>query len=636
MSISKVQGKINIAIEQLDGGLNTKDAPNKIGDFESPDCLNVVFSDEGAVQTRSGTTYCGNSVGSNAIDGMISYNQTMAIFAGGRMYRSSGALSTATWVQVTTASGKFATGANVEAVTYQGISFMSDGTNGPYRWEGGENFYNMGIGIPGSPTSVSDTAGTAGPAAGTYYYKVAFVNSHVVTGEAGVGASGPTLVTTATIRVSSIPLGSGLNGVAARKIYRATSLSGQYGLVRTLNDNTTTSFTDTLALGQEGSAPVEDGTAPTPWTTVREHKGSIFFDDSSNRSLLRFTDYENPFVSQVENFFSIADRKGEVILAIGVQDDFLTVFYNKSMIWIYDLVDPSDYPTWTRVLSPANLAIIGPRAFAEIPNGIIFVGVQEGKMSGIHVLTGINVSEIADDKLRSKNIAEKIEPTLFAMPTTLQPKIAVIAFQNRVYFACPIRTTSTFLDGIFYFDILRLGRNGSPGSWAPWDGIEVQDFVIHDGLLYGGSSQGDGRVIQFDSGAYVDADGSAINSYFWTKEYGGEGELSYWMKDGRWADIWHALLGTYNMKYRYRKDGSLGDGVQYPVDLTPGGAVYGNFIWGDGTLYGSGNQNKESRVYIGPVTGKRFQHGFTNENTVNQYFKVFSLQSRMNLRSEKR
>lgn len=136
MPISRVQGKITQAIDQLDGGLNTKDATNKIGDYESPDCLNVIFSNEGAVETRSGTTYLGAAVSTSSIDGMLTYNGTAAIFAGGRMYR----LSATTWTQVTTASGKFATGANVESVTYQGVSFMSDGTNGPYRWHGGNRF----------------------------------------------------------------------------------------------------------------------------------------------------------------------------------------------------------------------------------------------------------------------------------------------------------------------------------------------------------------------------------------------------------------------------------------------------------------------------------------------------------------
>lgn len=636
MPISKVQGKITIAVDQLDGGLNTKDAANKIGDYDSPDCLNVIFSNEGAVQTRSGTTYLGAAVNTSSIDGMLTYNGTAAIFAGGHMYR----LSSTTWAEVTTASGKFATGANVESVTYQGVSFMSDGTNGPYRWEGGENFYMMGVGIPTAPTGVSNvaTASSQGIVTGnTVYYKVAFVNSHVVTGQPGSMSLGVTPGTTANINVSGIPLGSGLFGVSSRKIYRSTATNGIFGLVKTLSDNTASTFTDTVPVGSEGSAAVTDGTAPTPWTTVREFKETIFFDDSSNKSLLRFTDYQNPYISSAANFFSTENNKGEDIGAIGVQDNFLTVFYKKSKIWVYDLVTPSTASTWTRALSPSNLGIVGPRAFAEIPDGIVFMGMQNGKISGIHQISGVNVNQIADHALRSEDIGGKIDPTLFAMPASLLSKVAMTSYQNKLYIAVPQSSISTTIDGMLYFDNLRLTTNGeSPGSWAPWTGIKVQALLNHNGTLYGGSSQGDGRVIEFNSGAYVNADGSAINSYWWSKELGGEGDLAYWTKDGRWTDIWHALVGTYNMKYRFRKDGDSGNGTSYSVNLTQGGSIYGSFNWGDGSLYGSGNQTKQSRVYIGPVLGKRFQHGFTNENTVNQYFKVFNFQSTINLRSQKR
>ena len=86
------------------------------------------------------------------------------------------------------------------------------------------------------------------------------------------------------------------------------------------------------------------------------------------------------------------------------------------------------------------------------------------------------------------------------------------------------------------------------------------------------------------------------------------------------------------MNYRFRKDGDIGTGNEYAISVAIGGATWGSFTWGDGTLYSSGNATKEDRVFIGPVVGKRFQHGFTNQNTVGQAFKVFSLQSTMNLR----
>lgn len=629
-TIRSVGGKVQLEIERLDGGLNTKDSISTISPYESPDCKNVVFTDEGSVQTRSGTTYVGAAINTSNIDGQASYNSSHIIWGGGRMFR----YSSSTWTQVTTASGKFASGANVAATVFQGVLFMSDGTNGPYRYEGAESFYNMGIGIPASPQAASGTAGTSGPAAGTYYYKVAFVNTAVVTGEASSAVVGPTITTTATINVTSIPVGTGLYGVAARKIYRASTSAGTYRLVKTLSDNVTTSFTDTMALGAEGSAAVDDGTAPTPWTTVKTHKEVIFFDDSSNRSLLRFTNYQNPYISEAGNFFSVAKGMGESVTALGVQDDFLCAFYDKSMIWVYDLTDPSDETTWSRALSPANIGIVGPKALAEVPNGIVFVGKTNGRLTGIYLLSGLDVAETADTKLRTRNIAERIEPTILNWPSSLWSKIAVTSFDGRLYFAIPDSSSSSKLDGILYFDILRLGDKGQPGSWAPWDGITVQNLLVHEGSLYGGSSNGDGRIIQFNSGAYQDATGSAINSYWWSKEYGGEGQLQSWTKDARYVDLWYELTGAWPMYYRIRKDGEAGTGTAYSVDLTPGGAVWGTFVWGNAN-WGPAGTDRESRVPVGARTGKRFQHRFDNTNTAGRSFKVHRLQFTMNLRRER-
>lgn len=626
-TLKNVGGKVQIEIERLDGGLNTKDSPSKISPFESPECKNVEFTDRGSVQTRSGTTFIGEAVNTSSVDGQASYNGSHLVWAGGMMYHK----TAATWAAVTAASGQFASGANVASEVYQSILFCSDGTNGPYRYEGPTDFYEMGIDIPSAPTSLSDTAGDI--AADTYYYKVAFVNSHVVTGEAGSASVGVTIGASATIKVENIPVATGLQGVESRKIYRATSSAGTYRLVKTLSDNVTTSFTDTVAVGDEGSAAVTDGTAPTVFSTIRQHKERLFFPDSEDKSLLRFTDYQNPFISQADNFFSVHKGTGETIKAIGVQDDFVCTFYDKKSIWIYDLTDPSDETSWTRVKSPANMGIVGPNALAETENGIVFVGKLNGKLSGIHILSGINVAETADDKLRTQNIAEKIEPTILAWPDTLLSKIAVTSYGSRLYLAVPDSSTSTILDGIMYFDILRLGDQGQPGSWAPWDGITVQNFLVHEGELYGGSSNGDGRIIQFNSGEYQDADGSAIDSYFWTKQFGGESAIESYQKDGRYVFLWYDLVGGWNMNYRYRKDGDAGQGTAIEIDLTPPSGVWGTaYTWNPINIWGGGATDAETQHSISPILGRRFQHRFDNQNTAGQYFRVHALKMLMNLR----
>lgn len=625
-SIRNVGGKVRYSLERLDGGQNTKDSPSKIGAFETPECLNVVFDDAGSVATRDGTaTFNTQAIGSFTVDGGVSYKNTMVVWANGGMYRASGT----TFVPVTAASGKFTAGQKVASKIYQNILFCSDGSNGPWKYTGGENFYKMGIDVPSAPTGTSNGAGSL--STGTYYYAVSYVNSQAVEGEVGSASVAVVLTNSSTVRLTDIPVGSALVGADKRRIYRAENQSGPFRRIGEIADNTTTTFDDTVANGAEGVESIEDATAPTPFKTIELHKERLFFDDSSNRSFLRYTDFTNPFVSQVENFEPIDQGDGEDILAVCSQDDFVTAWKENSNSSI-ETPDPSDDLTWIKRKSPSNLGIVGPLAFAKMQNGVIFVGRQNGRLTGLHVLSGLQVVETFDGRLRSQNISEKVEYDLLNLiEDTGWDDIALTVYKNRLYMAYPFEGSSNN-SRILWLDLNRFVPPNQPGSWAPWDGLTIGQFFTHRGVLYGTSAAANGKVFQFDAGAYSDS-GSAINSYFWTKEIGGqeEGELDSYVKDLREIYVWHARLGDYNMSVRFRVDGDSGTGLAYNINLNPAGSVWGTMIWGVDP-WGGQRTDFEVRIPIGRVTGKRFQIRFDNQNTANQGFKVHRLEVGMNLR----
>lgn len=625
-SIKNIGGKIRYSVERFDGGLNTKDSPSRISAFETPECLNVVFDDTGSVATRDGTAqYNTQAIGTFIVDGGISYNQSMIVWANGNMYRMSGT----TAVLVTSASGKFLAGSKVAAKVYQSVLFCSDGTNGPYKYTGSENFYNMGIDIPSAPTAASNGGGSL--ATGTYYYAVSFVNSQVVEGELGSFSVACTTTSSSTVRVSQIPVGSALAGVNQRFIYRAETSSGPFRKVGVISNNTTTTFDDTVANGAEGKFPVDDGSKPGPFKTIELHKDRLFFDDNSNRSYLRYTNFTNPYISEAENFEPIDNGDGDTILCVVTQDDFVTAFKDNSTTSI-ETVDPSDDLTWIKRRSPSNLGIAGPRAFAYMQNGVIFFGRQSNKITGLHVLAGNQVVQTYDGRLRAQTISQKIEYDLLTLlNSSYAADIAMQVFRNRLYMAYTY-TGQTSNQRMFWLDLNRFNPPNEPGSWAPWDNIKVNQLFIHDGSLYGTSSQTDGKIIKFEAGAYTDQ-GSAINSYFWTKEIGGEndGELDSYKKDLREIYVWVERLGTYNMNVRYRVDGESGSGRAFPIRLNPEGSLWGTMIWGSGK-WGGPKRDSETRLSIGRLLGNRFQLGFDNQNTASQAFKVHRLEVGMNLR----
>jgi uncharacterized phage protein gp47/JayE len=110
-----------------------------------------------------------------------------------------------------------------------------------------------------TPTAPTVAAGAAGVPNGTYKVQVTFLNSM---GETAGGAEATVTVTNQQISWTAIPLGGA--GTTARRLYRtaAGGATGTEKLVTTLNDNTTTTFTDNVADSALGNAiPTTNTTA---------------------------------------------------------------------------------------------------------------------------------------------------------------------------------------------------------------------------------------------------------------------------------------------------------------------------------------------------------------------------------------
>lgn len=111
-------------------------------------------------------------------------------------------------------------------------------------------------GVPTAPTA-ADSGSAGNPLAGTYEYAISFTTTD---GETAPGPSS-TPITTASARqinLTAIPLGG--PGTVGRKIYRQRD-GGGYKFVATLANNTTVIYTDNIAEGALGAAPLEDSTA---------------------------------------------------------------------------------------------------------------------------------------------------------------------------------------------------------------------------------------------------------------------------------------------------------------------------------------------------------------------------------------
>jgi hypothetical protein len=647
-NIKPVAGRVQIEVDRLDGGLNSQYSPNSLDLSESPDCLNVVFNSEGSVESRTGAYFVNTtSIGAAPLDGLASYNGSMIAWAGGSMYHKSGT----TFFTVHSAGSQFTSGAVIAHVVYQNMLICSDGTNGPYRYHEPGSFYQLGVATPSAATRV--TNGVGGVPIGTWYWKVSYVNTGVVEGEVGSATCALVLGAANSVTVSSLPIGAASLGVAQRFIYRGSTTAGPFRFVGAVSDNTTNSFVDnvgatTWAVGAE---PPDDASKPTPFTTVYQHKERLFFDDSNNRSLLRYTDYTNPYVSQAENFVYLSKQDGNVILAVNVQQDLVTAFKDDAY-YLIALNDPGDDTTWQVERGPGNIGIVGSRALCQCSDGLLFMGKQGGKITGVHLLSGTEILETSARVMKTRSISDRVKGDLQALPSGYFHKMAMINFQEQILIA-HTDTGDTTNKYILWFDSGRIqSSDGQPGSWAPWDGrgAQMNCFVEFAGKLYGGSSNSDGFVYELlQKSNYSDvtvaagvASAEAINAYWWSKPIGAgsttgtEESIDSWIKDWRYLNLWYDLLGAFDMKVNYKTDGDASDGYSFLVDLNPGGSLWGVIFWGiNGWGGGTTDKEKQFSFPIGPLVGRRVSIRLSNANTAGSAFRVRNMKLACNLRRQR-
>lgn len=608
----------------FDGGLNTKFEKSIIDDHESPDCLNVVFSN-GAVGTREGTTKVNTTaIGSFACDGLYtrhtnSGGETMVVFAGGSAWTLAGT----TFSTIPSAQSVFTAGFRVATAEYQQHMFIGNGGVIPYKYNG-TDFTRHGV-YPDT-TTMSVASNAAGVLNGDYRYKVTYVNSQSVEGDVG-----PVTTTfaaaNATLRVTSIPVAPQSFGISARKLYRnTTAASGTYKLVTTINDNTTTQYDDNNADSALGAAAPTDNGVPPKYSTICYHRDRLFCNDPANPNFVWYSELNEPYTFPALNFVRFGDNTSDLVRAIATDGENIAVFGDKSIMLIY--MPDTDDTNWVRIRVKSDYGCKSPFGIVKYSNGLLFPAVQENRFVGFAHLIGDAIAPSATlltvTAAGSELLSDKIEPDMLDVPSGDVDEISGFVYENTAYFSLPETSSSTENDRIYIFDfsISNLSKK-TPYSWAPWSGLYAAQMTEYSGNLYYGDGRANGFVFKMNAGVYSD-NGAAIDSYYWTKEFGGnKGDFNF-HKDFRYANVLVDLAGTYQMNFTARVDSDTGSGNTQVISLDPGGSLWGSMVWGTDE-WGGGNSQAEFRMDLGTLSGKRIQFKFDNQETAGQRFKVHSL-----------
>lgn len=621
----------------FEGGLNNKFPRTVIADNETPDSLNIVFTN-GAAETRGGTSKLNTTaVGAFAGDGLYtrhdnSGSETMIVFAGGTAWQLTGA---STFTTIPSAQSVFTAGVRVGTAEYQNKMFIGNGYVTPYKYDG-TNFTRHGVAAPTTTATVASNGVGAISASVDCVYAVTYVNSALVEGNVSPFTTTFTIsATSGQNRLTSVPVAPQSYGVSSRNIYRASSTVGPFKRVGTISDNTTTTFTDNVAFSALGvTAPTDNG-EPPKYSSIVLHQNRLFCNDASNPNYVWYSNALAPYTFGALNFQPVGDASFDLVKGLAVYNNgILVLCQNALYLWYMPTTTPTD---WQMIKIKSQYGSKSPFGTFLYDNKCMFPAMQNSKFAGFAAVSNDVVTsertQLSTSLAGADRTSDKIEPDMFQIQEAYAALISAFVFKNKSYVAVPYGNGATNNTRAYIFDFSHSQVTDQEYSWEPLTGITPAQFTAYGGSLYYLDAAATGTVYLMEQTNYSD-NGTAINSYLWTKEFSGVPGHENLQKDFRKVKLLVDLSGAYYMSLTYRTDSDAGGGTVQQVSLNPGSAIWGTLIWGM-DVWGAGKAQQEITVPLGQTTGKRIQFKFSNQNVAGQYFKLHGLNYTYNLKGRR-
>lgn len=618
----------------LDGGLNTKVEPAWQLDNESPECMNVIFGD-GSVETRGGTSQLNTaSVGSFACDGLYTRHdssgvETMTAWWNGTLYDLQGT----SFISITSSKSVFTAGARVTSTEYENYIFYANGQDILRKWNGAE-FTRMGV-YPPTTTFTAGTATTGNALSGSFSYKMTFVNSNLVESDVGPISSTFTAANE-NILLTSLPVAPVSFGVNTRRLYRTEDGGTEYKRLVTISNNTATTYEDAIEDADLGvAAPTDNGYPPVTSTSLLYHQGRIFMIDTSD-NLVKYSEIGNPYVVKATNFLRIGDTSGDIPRSLSIHDNSILVACKRSL-WIIYMPDTDD-SNWVQLRIKSSYGSRSPLGAFNFNDSVMIPASENDVFVGFASISGQTVEPsvtlMTISATGSFLQSNKIEPDMLDVVSAQVPNIVSIVYKNKAYIALT-KTSGSTNNRVYVFDFsIESASKKQKYSWAPWDGIYPSDFCIYNNTLYYADDKATGLVYAMNQEAYND-NGVAINSYYYTKEFGGKPGHENMTKDFRWLNILYELSGDWYLTINRLIDSDNEDGPSQQIWLSDDSqSIWDTAKWNI-DVWSSAKLNQENKLSLGGLRGRRIQFKFSNGNISGQYFKILGLNLDYNLRGRR-
>jgi hypothetical protein len=230
------------AVYEVFGGLNL-DSPSELGNFEAKELQNLYLINRGQeMQRRKGKAVLRDFDTIALIDGLewvrIGGTDYLLSVFDGDVYDSLAGTTV-----LPGGSNRFPTFADVNGAQLAERLYLGNGTDQNVRWDGSRIEQVM----PAQPVSgMTTSVGSGGDMTGTYTYRVTFFSADGIDSQPSE-ATAPITIGTARVNVANIPTAAATDDSQGRRLWRTLDGGGDYYLIATISDNTTTTYEDNTA-----------------------------------------------------------------------------------------------------------------------------------------------------------------------------------------------------------------------------------------------------------------------------------------------------------------------------------------------------------------------------------------------------
>lgn len=208
-----------------------------------------------------------------------------------------------------------------------------------------------------------------------------------------------------SVMLSNIPISSDTD-VTKRKVYRTLKDGDVYYYVDTIDDNTTTTYSD---ITPEINLTIELSTyhdIPAIWKMAVLKDGRLF-GLRPNSCRIDFTIIENynampDIVNDFENYEMVAEDDGEDVLAIAEWSEGIVCFKRSSTYLI--LTSASDPLQW-EINKVDYYGIVAPWSVARTDKGIVYLSIDKENQLDLRLFTGSSSTSLG---WRVKDILDSI------------------------------------------------------------------------------------------------------------------------------------------------------------------------------------------------------------------------------------